>query len=816
MDVVDEETPWEEWSPMLIPASYGVEESPVTHDVSKDTVDVRRSYGSVGGGASASGNVALGGGKDAAAAVSDAAGEGSRKDDANAQDGWDGRHGYSHGDASRRRVERKLSTTPSHAASYSNSTTYKASANGVQRKRSDVLKQSLRDAMKELQNSVAEAAGSHKRGGVGEEVAQPDEGESELVQLMTIEKEQQEIRSAKTIALLQSKDAMIDELSYQYESMVGQMDELKKGLDSAEARSDQAEQKRRSAEAEAKELTSRILDMERAHEKQVGALKEKIVEMQLELEAQGEGREEIEEIASALDAAEEIIKDMESKYAKDMDAMEAKCSRLAEFIAGKLKMEVDDVYGLPSVRGVEGIDVEKNADLLAANKALEEALIKSGQEIRHVTVNSLGHGGSFNVAVPATYEDEKGLGLVEDESIDSLRSEVEHLRQAHDIAHQVALRAEGQLLEALDRESELKEQLAAALAQSPGGATPDNVPDFGTASDTSNKPSHVPTRIDEAPNAEEAKWREDAMNKILDLEDECESLQKKLEKSSEEADALKETAHTAQHEKSEALKKAEENTTTIVQMHGEIQELRSELYSVERQLCSKEAEIASMEAAHKLSSQMMHGYKEKEDTTQERIDPISKPIELLALSLKEAAEMQTELLASLGELSYINNHSQEIIECMQRDMDRLRRAVIGNNASFIEETKSNMVTQFREAKKSELDLLRADAEKSLAIQQGQASAFASLAAKSRTREAEMKETVEEALLALNENKELICGLKTAVGAIKSSLAQVVLVEEDEDAANQLLSAPANPSDILDLSITVSEKLKVLACDSLIV
>eukprot|EP00890_Picochlorum_soloecismus_P001749 jgi/Picsp_1/2575/NSC_00806-R1_---NA--- len=645
----------------------------------------------------------------------------------------------------------------------------------------------LREAMKELQ--------------VLREMTADANNKTELISLLSKEKAHHEMRNAKTLALLQSKDGVIEDLSDQLEGAMSRVAELEQELvqtnahvKSVEDMINEVEEEKKNLETKMEEMNAAIEEEKRRHAREVEEWRLKVAAKDVELEESEEARQTLEshmeEVASALDAAEEIMQDMENKRAKDVEQLQNKCAAMDAFIADKLGIKEDAVEHLPSITEFQSKEEDMSDSnkpenrLVKANRALEKVLLEHAIGTKRIGV-SLGNGGDEGVAIPSSFKDEVEI---EEESMDSLKEELNHMRHAYQMAQQVALQAESQLMAALDREEDLK----SALERAREIENRQNVDD------------------DERETQEEA-WRQDAMNKILDLEDECEDLRNKLGASEDRAQEFAASLDANTVEKSNVIKITETKLRmakdTVLSMHDEIQSLREEAYNAKRELSSKEAQIASMEAAWKISVDMASNLARLQDSD---VDPTSRPIEYLAESLKEAAQIQSELLASLGEVSHLNEHSEVILETMQKDMDRLRALLADEDVSTPASMEKSMFDRIAIDRQSEIRVLQSQLEKSLAIQHGQSKAYATLASNAREKEAELRETLEHALQSLRENKEFVDNIAMVVAALKSSLARIVLVEKGEKAANDLLNTPNDPYDILELSVTVSNRLNEVA------
>lgn len=637
--------------------------------------------------------------------------------------------------------------------------------------RDSTVKSRLKEAMKELQMMREMTSDSREK--------------TELLSLLSREKEQQEFRNSRTAALLQSKDATIEDLSERYEQALGDIESLKHELEASRQTEKKHGNELIEVQTALEEMQNNLEEKDRQIDEIRSNHRQELEDMTKTMEKLEEEKRllegEMDTAAEALDAAEEIMYDLETSYKNDIARMEGTISRLRRFIGDTLNIPDDVVRHLPSLEDHQnGEDTAKNGSdigLLKANRALEKALIEHAIHTKRIPLPAGSH--KEQIAIPSCLNDEAAL---EEESIDSLKKEVEHLRHAHDIAHQVALHAEGQLMAALDREHDLKEAIKEMQEQKSS-----------------------------AEDKEEQQWREDAMNKILDLQDECKELQRLLSKSEDEMSRLRKTLAESEGEKSRFLAEVKSQSKTfkahILAMHEETQRLRSKVYELERKLSSREARIAALETTHKFMIDMERSGPSKLADC----DPSSRPVEYLVLALKEAAEIQTDLLSNLGELSYVCEHNDEVIEMMENDMKKLKIALSEDeNNSDPDATFQNLVPSIRskDPKFTEFEALRSKMERSLAIQIGQAEAYSGLAATMRERDAELHLALDQAMHSLQENNEFVGQISTAVSALKSGLASILLAHNNEDEAQVLLSRDSNPFDIIELSVVVSEKLKV--------
>eukprot|EP00889_Picochlorum_renovo_P005615 jgi/Picre1/32645/NNA_007991.t1 len=280
-------------------------------------------------------------------------------------------------------------------------------------------------------------------------------------------------------------------------------------------------------------------------------------------------------------------------------------------------------------------------------------------------------------------------------------------------------------------------------------------------------------REKESRTEEEEQWREDALDKIVDLEDACKSLQENLSASQDEVRKLEESLNETLDAKREIEKSLNDEETqtheTFVEMHREIQSLRADLFACQRSLSARDAKIASLQAVQKFSLDLS----DWQTMDISKIDPASAPVEFLVRSLREAAQMQTELLQSLSEMSYVNEQSQSSLEAMERDMERLVSYLDVHSIDASDNHVSTFADKVRSARREDIDSLRSQVERAVAIQEGQAEAYCLMAA-------------------------------------KSGLAKVALVQHGEDQANEILAVPCTANDALDIAVRVSDTLNDLA------
>lgn len=618
---------------------------------------------------------------------------------------------------------------------------------------------------------------------------QHEEQRDELLGVLAKEREKYDASQAKTLGLLEKKDDVIDELSVVCDEAHAQIADLERVLE-------EEKEKRREAEVlldSEKEIRHGVEEQKKSYDRVVKGLRDEVQVLRdgvahkaMELDAEKEHRKNVEahmdDVSQALDAAEEVMGDMERQFAKEKKHLEQRCVAMEEFISEKLGLDIrEHVRHLPSLSpGVEdNVEVDgsmESSRLLKANMALEEALVRHALKTRKVGMVVDGHVSE--VAVPSFIRDVDSL---EEDTVETLKEEIDQLAKAHQMAQQVALQAESELMAAQDRESDLKETLEKMNAEA---------------------------QQRESRTEEEEQWREDALDKIVDLEDACKSLQESLDASQEEVRKLEESLNQTLDEKREIEKSLndEEAKTheTFVEMHREIESLRADLFASQRSLSAREAKIASLEAVQKFSLDLS----DWETMDISKIDPTSAPVEFLVRSLREAAQMQTELLQSLSEMSYVNEQSQSSFEAMERDMERLLSYLDVNCIDTSEKNVSTFADKVRSARREDIDSLRSQVERAVAIQEGQAEAYCLMAAKVREREAETKDMIQNTTMSLRQNEEFLRNLETALSAMKSGLAKVALVQDGEDKANEVLAVPCTADDALDIAIRVSDTLNV--------
>jgi hypothetical protein len=628
-----------------------------------------------------------------------------------------------------------------------------------------------------------------------------EKAKEELIEALEVEKEKNEARNDTMMGLLEKKDVIIEEMSKerdQASAMIGTLesmleDERKRGVES---------------EAKVKELMDirntlkEELDAEKeGHEADVGYLEDQLMHIRMELDVEKATKEELEsnmeEVAKAMDAAEEIIVEMEGQFADKTRGLESRCSALERFIAEKLGIEsVENVLDLPSISrygrasdacseggdnsddGAPGVENRRStmstadAALLKANRALEEALIRNAVQTKKVRVPA---GNAIEeVAVPLFIRDEKGL---EEDTVETLREDVAQLSKALDVAQQVALQAEAELISVLNSQGE------------------------------ASRP---------ADREQEEKWRDDALEKIVDLEESLRNSQTKTEVAEGKVKELEELLEAALGNKEaaedEVLRDKKEVKDTFLQMQKEMHSLRADLYATQRSLSSREAVVASLQATQKFSLDIS----DWDSLDVDSIDPSSSPVEFLVKSLQEAAEMQTELLESLSEHAFEREQGRHALQAIERDLERVFGVL---ESSGLEETArgdfsskewGSFGRMIRSAERDEVEKLRSQVEKAVAIQQGQAEAFSVLAMKMRNKEADMKSKLHGYEETLRDHEEFFENLDAAIPAIKSGLAKVALAEQGEAEAEEILGSMSSRTDILELCIVASEKLMSVA------
>jgi len=528
----------------------------------------------------------------------------------------------------------------------------------------------------------------------------------------------------------------------------------------------------------------------------VEELEARLVDREAAVEVERKAKEELEggleEVAAAMDAAEEMLV-----------AMERERNGLASWVGARLGMaakEVDAVMragGFREEAAAGGNAEDDDADeedeypshasvLMRANRALEDALVRKAVPVENVEV--FVDERMERVAVPV-------FASREAETVAKLRGELA-------VAREVALQAEAELM-MVRGEKAGKEGVEEGVEEGSTG--------------------------DDGSLAEEAdQWREDALEKIIDLEEALNATNDRLESAQAENQqlaSLLETAISAKDaqaaDQSTASKRSNE---TFVEMQKELQSLRAELYATQRSLSSKEAKVASLLATQQFSLDISD-WDSFADVGIDGVDPSSAPVEFLVRSLQEAASMQAELLESLSEHAYERAEGRSALVQLERDLERVLAVLsVPDNADkryavddFAQDGRPRETFAQRLAgiERDEVETLRSQVEKSVAIQQGQAEAYSLLAKKTREKEAELKAKVKGYEAVLREHEAFFADLDTAVPAVRAGLAKVALAEEGEAAAAAILSRNGDrdsdhKSEILELCILVSDKLASIA------
>lgn len=617
---------------------------------------------------------------------------------------------------------------------------------------------------------------------------QQEEQRDELLAVMAQERASNDARHAKTLGLLQKKDVVIDELSHQCDEASERIYDLELLLEEERRRRVDTENTMETLIKKEETLMQDLKDKDEEHrtivaeyQNQIRGMEENITRKESELDAEKQARLDIEsnmdDVAQAMDAAEEIMNDMEVRFEKEKRILENRCKNLELFIGEKLGIDVlKHVQYLPSLVQPEDTGDQNGEDhgdtkLVKANKALEDALIKHAIETKRIGV-AIGNG-VHDIAIPSFMKDRE----IEEDSVETLRLELEQVSKAHQLAQKVALHAESELMAALDRESELQQELQ--------------------------------NREEGMNKQEEEQWREDALDKLVDLEDTCHQLEEALALKVEEIEKLHLDVREARDSKANAEEawriKEKDMNKTFVDLHDEIQSLRAELYTSRQNASCQEARVASLQAVQKFTMDLS----ELESLDFEQVDPSSEPIEFLVKSLQEATKMQTELLESLSKVSYLNEHGHEELQAMQLEVERLKK-MLSKDEQDDQVPRVTLVNRIHSSQQEEIESLRSQLRRAVAIQQGQSEAFSEMAEKFRRREGELKASILDAKQALGHNDDFMSNLETAVAAIKSGMAKLALVEHGEDAANEILSSEVSPQSIFELSIVLSNKLTELA------
>lgn len=698
-----------------------------------------------------------------------------------------------------------------------------------------------------LEEALLELGPSQGASGANALLAPPS-----AVALLQQERAHHEVRNAKVLALLRSKDEALGHLESRCADATAEAAQLRAQLQTSSLQLEEAQERVQDLLEEKKTHKRKILEAETqceealaeaAHLRAAAARGEEagtaIEHLSSELAS---SRDQVITLTTALQAEDELIEGTELEKRELLAERHENRRKIEELqqhllrLLGMASEEAERAALLSTHAQHDTGDWPPDAGVRIAaleevNEALETALVAANLRIagvdpsRHSSLDTLLSelAASAAAGACAQHVKEKNAdylgGHIEDQDeivrlsaevadlggkLETAEQEKNHLEAAHNVAQRAAIQAESELQEALRREEEMKaneaalvEKLAAEEARA-GAAEALCVELQKSVDDATTEATSYADR-------EEVLVKKCASleHRVVDSEEAAEKAQTAAAVAMSEATAAKEEAA----EKVEAaLRQCNKLRTQMLDAQAENDELKSKIAQLESKIAHAAAKAAAREAAGALVARRHRGAAYEGHG----------PVEELARSLEQAAEQQIELHRELQVVTELNAVHEGTIESLRHSVTRLRAALADEDRSSPAEdgtadcTTQNTTHGTTIAKESQGETLplREQLICSLAAQKGQAAAFAVLIEEASQRELLLEARIGEVQLVEEERQRLEEACTAAVATMQGALAQVALAEGSRDAGEALLHAAVDPGDLGQCTSAVASKLQV--------
>lgn len=667
------------------------------------------------------------------------------------------------------------------------------------------------------------------------------------------ERAQHETRNARALALLRSKDDALEAAAARCAGAEAEAADLRSKLQSTTRQLDAAKVRvqeladqnsslrKKAAEAEAQHETQLTAAMRELEVARRDAEEGKAAQAELvEIRGAYEGSEErVDTLTAALKAADEIMEDMQQALQR-REAEQAQAKQEIETLEGYVgsllgvAMHSDTAAALAAAlqeAAAPGHSAAHCRQLEQSNEALKRALVQAN--LRLVGIDPSAHSTTetllSEVAKQGTPTPSEPLALdpstIDDvvrltSEIVTLRSELAkvkaraaQLESVHGVAQGAALHAEVELQAALDREREVKQQKDAAEGKLERAERRAAVAAAELASLRLEMEESVAS-LTEALSCEKEKAA-GSEARIVELTTTCQQLSENLAAHEAEVEKARQDVAASTAASADVKEAAASRVAAVLRQCGSLKEqmlaaqeendeLKSLVADYERKAAFHSAKTAAQEAAASMMVRMKGSPSQSKDGS-----PLP-PLEELVQQLRQAAIVQAELHEELKAAELVIAANEKAMAGMQGSIHRLRAALKADpdHGSEPEQEEAAMNHAARDVDASTKAKLREQLARTLAAQEGQASAFAALAIELQERERDMlaqledKEGAEEARL----QAEALC--VAAVGAMHGALAQVALAEGDDDAAEGLLRAEVDPADLAHVTAAIAAKVEV--------
>ena len=669
------------------------------------------------------------------------------------------------------------------------------------------------------------------------------------VALLQQERAQHEVRNAKVLSLLRSKDEAIGVLESRCGEATAEAAQLQAQLQTAALQLEEAQERIKDLLDDKKSHKRKILEAESQREEAVAEAAQLRAAAARGEEAEGaikhlsselaSTRDQVLTLTSALQAADELIDSSErerraleaerQENRREVQQLRRHLLRLLGMARGDAEASVLVASHAQPGAGDWPPDASiRIAELEEANEALEVGLVAANLRIAgvdpsgHSSLESLltelasapagvassGHFKENNdVLIGVHIEDQDEIVRLSGEvadlggKLENAEQERNHLEAAHSVAQRAAIQAESELQEALRREAVLKANEAILIEKLSAEET--------RAESAEALCVELQNSVDTA--IEETRQHAE---KEKELVGKCGELEQRIAAAALELAEATATKQKAVEKAEEVLRQCRRAKEQMLNAQAENDELKIKISELESKLVHAATKAAAQEAAGALVARRHRGGNTSSSG--------HGPVEELARSLEQAAEVQMELHKELQLISDLNSVHENTIQNLHGSISRLRVVLAEEETPSSESLRTaeeggNIEIAHRPANSAvegsnvrDISALREQLMCSLAAQKGQAAAFAVLIEEAMQRESMLEARIQEVDLEEEKLQRLENTCNAAVAAMQGALAQVALAEGSSNAVEALLRDVVNPMDLGQCSLAAANKLEDMA------
>lgn len=646
--------------------------------------------------------------------------------------------------------------------------------------------------------------------------------EDDVATLLQKERAQQEVRNAKSLALLRSKDEALDALEARCTDAVAETAQLKAQLHSSQRHIDSLQQN-----------IDQLLQSNNDYEQKLHSIEQNHVNEILKIEE--EHKRMLEEADITVASLTSKIQEHERKHQQDAQDIH----QMQRFLSHLLGIALEHDSSSPQVSKVSPMlfanQGQSTEDLLAAKAALEKALVLANLRAAGINLSMHSTPETLLAAVddhiqlqqPKLMENHISLvhadGRDENTNFDELaalstkiaglydeadreKARADHFETVYNATQQAAASAENELHAALQREEEFRsthEKLQCRFEEAQETAKNDSLKLAALTCDN----EVLMHELDKAKQAQN-------------------EMQTKFTVLQNEAHVLAQTASAAETNMKSMSVQCTALKEQFLDAQLENDDLKRSLESLEKKVAFYSAKAVAQEAAGELMavwhsggqhSNFILGQKNAASTQPQTAEPSSlsavasyPAMRDLALHLQEAASSQLLLHDQLKKLSEENKANKITKQRLRISIARLQAVLRAADPSLQSNTAKDESTCLDDDDYGGNELvkeLQTRLTHALAAQEGQAACFASLMHEIHHRETALQQEVAQKQSIESEFLRHQALSVAAIGALHVALAQLAEAEGDHTAALELLHAEADPVELAGVAAAVAAKMQ---------